>query len=41
MKTFLANAVNKALKMVARRATDTGCTFICHNPEAPDELFSK
>ncbi|WP_370001293.1 cyclic lactone autoinducer peptide [Paenibacillus sp. RC84] len=37
----IANKFNSFLKFTARRSTDTGCTFICHNPEAPEELFQK
>ncbi|MFF2481007.1 cyclic lactone autoinducer peptide [Paenibacillus sp. NPDC058071] len=39
MKTFVAQLANKALTSVANVLVKTNCVFICHRPEAPEELF--
>jgi hypothetical protein len=39
MITLAANVGNKLTTFVAKLMTKTGCIVMCHNPEAPDELF--
>lgn len=39
MRTLLAKGANKLLTSFAKKMVKTNCSFICHRPEAPDELF--
>jgi hypothetical protein len=36
---FIADAGNAVTTLWAKLMTKTGCILLCHNPEAPDELF--
>lgn len=36
---FLANAANKLLTGVAKKLVLTNCIYLCHRPEAPEELL--
>ncbi|MFX3633011.1 MAG: cyclic lactone autoinducer peptide [Candidatus Pristimantibacillus sp.] len=41
MKVMAAKFANAVLTSVAKKLVKTNCVFICHRPEAPDELFQK
>lgn len=41
MKSFLAKIAGKGLTLVAKKIVVTNCLYLCHRPEAPEELFVK
>lgn len=36
---MVANLTNKALVLFAKKLVLTNCVYICHRPEAPEELL--